>query len=326
MEWRKLGDILVSWGKVTEPQLQAGLQQQREQAIGRRIGEILAARGWITEREIALAVSEQIKLPVHDLSQAGSIDAGVLSLVPLEYAQSRLLLPVARHDEVLTVAMADPFDRRAVHDLSSLTGMQIGVVIGLESEIRAVLRARWRALDTDPSAAGAFSPVHREKVSSSASGAISADGHESWSEQNVGPGSAGPVPALARMCVLVVDDSPTILRVLQAVLVAQNCEVITAKDGLDGFETAHQRTPDLIVTDTMMPRMDGFALVRNLKENAGTRGIPVIMLTSSDEAASEERALRLGAEDYIAKTLEPEQLLARVIGAVNRLRRIGERP
>lgn len=326
MEYRKLGDILVSWGKVTEPQLQAGLQQQREQAIGRRIGEILAARGWITEREIARAISEQIKLPVHDLSQSGSIDAGVLSLVPLDFAQSRLLLPIAHHDEVLTVAMADPLDQQALHDLASLTGMQIRVVIGLESEIRAALRARWSAIETDPSASGAFSPLRREKVSGAASGAMSAEEHASSSEQRVGQGSARPVPAVARMRVLVVDDSPTILRVLQAVLAAQNCEVITAKDGLEGFETAHQRAPDLIVTDTMMPRMDGFALLRNLKEHAGTREIPVIMLTSSDEAASEVQALRLGADDYIAKTLDPEQLLERVIGAVNRLRRIGERP
>src|SRR3989304_921267 len=232
MESRKLGDILVSWGKVTEPHLQAGLQQQREQAIGRRIGEILAARGWITEREIALAISEQIKLPVHDLSQVGSIDAGVLSRVPLDFAQSRLLVPIAHHDEVLTVAMADPLDRQALHDLASLTGMEIRVVIGLESEIRAVLRARWRALDTDPSASAAFSPVRREKASGSGSGAVSADEHEPSSEQSAGPGSAPSAPAVARMRVLVVDDSPTILRVLQAGLAAQNCEVITAKDGL----------------------------------------------------------------------------------------------
>src|SRR3989304_6569393 len=110
MESRKLGDILVSWGKVTEPQLQAGRQQQREQAIGRRIGEILAARGWITEREIALAISEQIKLPVHDLSRIGSIDAGVLSRVPLDFAQARLLVPIADHARGLTGAMAAPPD------------------------------------------------------------------------------------------------------------------------------------------------------------------------------------------------------------------------
>lgn len=326
MGYRKLGDILVSWGKVTEPQLQAGLQQQREQAVGRRIGEILAARGWIAERDIALAISEQIKLPVHDLSQIDSIEAGVLSLVPLDFAQSRLLLPIAHHDEVLTVAMADPLDQQALHALASLTGMQIRVVIGLESEIRAALRAHWSAIETGPSASGAFSAVRREKVSSSASGATIADEREPRSEQSVAPGSAQPVPAVARMRVLIVDDSPTILRVLQAVLVAQNCEVITAKDGLEGFETAHQRAPDLIVTDTMMPRMDGFALLRNLKEHAGTRQIPVIMLTSSDDAASEVKALRLGADSYIAKTLEPGQLLERVIGAVNRLRGISERP
>lgn len=133
-------------------------------------------------------------------------------------------------------------------------------------------------------------------------------------------------PPVARLRVLVVDDSPTIQRVLQAVLEAQNCEVITANDGLEGLEKAQQLAPALIVTDTMMPRMDGLALLRSLKEHAGTRRIPVIMLTSSEESGSDVQALRLGADEYIGKTLDPEELLERVIGAVNRLRRIGERP
>lgn len=316
----------MSWGKVTEPQLQAGLQQQREQAIGRRIGAILAARGWITEREVALAISEQLELPVLDLNQPGSVDRDVLMLVSTNYAESRLLLPVARQGEVLTVAMADPLDQQALDDLTSLTGLQIRVVIGIESEIRAVLRARSRAIDADSSASGGFSPVRREAMVSSTDGVRIPQEREPRSEQSAGPGSPQSSRAVARTCVLVVDDSPTVLRVLQAVLEAQHCEVITAKDGLEGLEQARHRVPDLIVTDTMMPRMDGFALLKLLKEHAGTREIPVIMLTSGDEARGEVQALRLGADDYIAKTLEPAQLLERVIGAVNRLRRMDEGP
>jgi len=117
---------------------------------------------------------------------------------------------------------------------------------------------------------------------------------------------------IARDRILVIDDSPTVVRMVQEYLEAENFEVVTARDGIEGLEKVYAEAPDLIVTDAMMPRMDGFTLVKKLKEHLSTRQIPIIMLTSREETASEVQGLELGADDYIKKPLEPERLLVRI--------------
>jgi type IV pilus assembly protein PilB len=117
---------------------------------------------------------------------------------------------------------------------------------------------------------------------------------------------------IARDRILVIDDSPTVVRMVQEFLEAEDFEVVTARDGIEGLEKVYAEAPDLIVTDAMMPRMDGFTLVKKLKEHLSTRLIPIIMLTSREETASEVQGLELGADDYITKPLEPERLLVRI--------------
>ena len=117
---------------------------------------------------------------------------------------------------------------------------------------------------------------------------------------------------IARDKILVIDDSPTVVRMVQEYLEAEDFEVVTARDGIEGLEKVYAEAPDLIITDAMMPRMDGFTLVKKLKEHLSTRLIPIIMLTSREETASEVHGLELGADDYIKKPLEPERLLVRI--------------
>src|SRR5262245_33100218 len=90
--------------------------------------------------------------------------------------------------------------------------------------------------------------------------------------------------------VLVIDDSPLVLHLLRSVFEGENYDVLTAEDGHDGFEKVRRFRPDLIVTDTVMPGVDGFALVRKLKEDRETGYIPVIMLTASDTPPAENAA------------------------------------
>jgi twitching motility two-component system response regulator PilH len=87
--------------------------------------------------------------------------------------------------------------------------------------------------------------------------------------------------------VLIVDDSPSVLRLLQFVLESEKYEVVTADDGAAGLEKVREQPPDLIVTDSIMPGIDGFALMRTLKEAEPTRDIPIIMLTSENPAQSD---------------------------------------
>jgi CheY-like chemotaxis protein len=116
-------------------------------------------------------------------------------------------------------------------------------------------------------------------------------------------------PGASRSCVMVVDDSPTALCLLQAAFENANYDVVSACDGLEGLRKIQERCPDVIVTDSVMPGLDGFAFVRRLRESAATRAIPIVMLTS-------DAGVRLAAESgprpdrVIAKSAEMEPLIS----------------
>jgi len=112
--------------------------------------------------------------------------------------------------------------------------------------------------------------------------------------------------------ILIVDDSPENLHVLGELLRPQY-RVLASISGESALRVAGGRPkPDLILLDVMMPGMDGYAVLAQLKENPVTRGIPVVFLTALAAAAEEERGLQLGAADYITKPIQPAVVLARV--------------
>ncbi|MGC5333261.1 SpoIIE family protein phosphatase [Micromonospora sp. DT62] len=111
--------------------------------------------------------------------------------------------------------------------------------------------------------------------------------------------------------VLVVDDNAD-LRAFLASLLAPHHRVVVAADGREALDRIAERVPDLVLTDVMMPRLDGFGLVRALRADRRTAGLPIIVLSAraGEEAAVE--GLRTGADDYLAKPFSSEELLARV--------------
>jgi CheY-like chemotaxis protein len=108
---------------------------------------------------------------------------------------------------------------------------------------------------------------------------------------------------------LLVDDSPTVLSLLQLVFEGDNYEVATSRDGMEGLEKVRHWKPDLIVTDSVMPNIDGFELLRILKSDPATREIPVIMLTGSDQA-DPTQAARLQPDALASKSADWSELLA----------------
>jgi CheY-like chemotaxis protein len=113
---------------------------------------------------------------------------------------------------------------------------------------------------------------------------------------------------VSRPRILVVDDSETVLRIVEAAL-CSDYDVVTALDGEEGLEKARQLAPDLIVTDSLMPRLDGFGLLRTLQAYPATRSIPAIVLTSEE---SEERRPAPGDVQpcaIITKSIDPAPLL-----------------
>jgi DNA-binding response OmpR family regulator len=117
---------------------------------------------------------------------------------------------------------------------------------------------------------------------------------------------------MASARVLAVDDSPTILEMIKAILIAGGYEVITASDGKEALETARAEKPDLILLDVMLPTLDGYRVCRLLKFDQNYKSIPIIMLTAKTEEQAMATGLRTGANQYLTKPVEPERLLAAV--------------
>ncbi len=133
---------------------------------------------------------------------------------------------------------------------------------------------------------------------------------------------ASTLPIEQRTTILVVEDQPEVRRFVANCL-APEYRVIEAQDGQSGLAKAHRDLPDLIVSDIMMPGLDGMALSRRLAADPVTSSIPVILLTARTELDDEIEGLRAGAIDYITKPFAPELLIARVrrlLGYARRLR------
>jgi putative two-component system response regulator len=120
------------------------------------------------------------------------------------------------------------------------------------------------------------------------------------------------MPSKDRFTILLIDDSAEILDTLSATL-RPDYSVLAARNGLTGIDIASRLPqPHLVLLDVMMPDLDGYAVLARLKENPLTRDIPVVLLTSLNDPASEEYAFEMGASDYISKPLVPNVLKARV--------------
>jgi DNA-binding response OmpR family regulator len=118
--------------------------------------------------------------------------------------------------------------------------------------------------------------------------------------------------------VLVAEDSSTIRRLVTARLKADGYEVIEAADGEEALRLAREGIPDVLVLDKVMPKLDGFEVIRALRDDHRTSGIPVVMLTERTSEEDVLDGLSLGVEDYMPKPFSPHELSARVKRALLR--------
>jgi DNA-binding response OmpR family regulator len=125
--------------------------------------------------------------------------------------------------------------------------------------------------------------------------------------------------------ILVVDDDPDILEAISMILDSQGYDVVTARDGVEGLANLKAEKPDLLVLDLLMPKMDGFAVCKELQDSrwAKYKDIPILILTSVREDASRRRyeletGLELDVDDYVEKPVAPDTLLERVGRLVKR--------
>jgi CheY-like chemotaxis protein len=129
--------------------------------------------------------------------------------------------------------------------------------------------------------------------------------------------------AVAAPYVLVVDDNHIAIKMLRRYLERQGYEVGEAHDGIECLEQVAQRLPDAIVLDVMMPNLDGYATVQQLRSNPQTAHVPVVIVTALNDVSNQLRAIEAGADDFLGKPVEERLLIAKVklLVTISRLRK-----
>lgn len=115
-----------------------------------------------------------------------------------------------------------------------------------------------------------------------------------------------------RKTILLCDDDPLLVDLVQYRLASRGWDVVVARDGGEALERLAEQTPEAIVLDAMMPVVDGYELLRRLRSEPRTAATPVIMLTARKQESDVVRALELGASDYMVKPFIPAELVARL--------------
>jgi DNA-binding NarL/FixJ family response regulator len=111
---------------------------------------------------------------------------------------------------------------------------------------------------------------------------------------------------------LLIDDDPNLILLVKDYLEFRGYEVVTAENGQEALDVLDKDTPDMIICDVMMPQMDGYSLVEHVRKNPRTSWIPVLFLSAKGQSQDRVKGLNTGADVYMVKPFEPEELVAQV--------------
>lgn len=122
----------------------------------------------------------------------------------------------------------------------------------------------------------------------------------------------------AKRKILLIEDDAFLSGMYETKLTLENFEVVTAEDGEKGVKTAKEVLPELILLDIILPKMDGFTVLKLLKENEETKKIPVILLTNLGQKEDVEKGIALGAKDYLVKAhFMPSEVVNKIRDALS---------
>ncbi|RMF27348.1 MAG: DNA-binding response regulator [Cyanobacteria bacterium J083] len=111
---------------------------------------------------------------------------------------------------------------------------------------------------------------------------------------------------------LLIDDDPNLILLVKDYLEFRGYDVATAENGIEALEILEQKIPDMIICDVMMPEMDGYAFVQHIRQDSRTNKIPVLFLSAKGQSQDRVKGLNEGADVYMVKPFEPEELVAQV--------------
>ena len=287
---KRFGEILVEARVISEGTLARALENQRTSK--QRLGKVLEEMGVVTERDIAAALARQFGCKtVADIAKA-TFSEELLALIDSDAAMTKMVFPLKIDGKTLYLAMVNPLDMETIDNLSFKTGFNIVPCVTTPTEIHRAVKRHY------------FNIFHQIELAA----------HE--------PGVVLELPPEVRpsqqteWTILVVDDQDLDRTAMVAALQNGGYRLLEAANGMDGLKLAMQHNPHLIVSDMVMPRMDGYDLFRMLQANPQSAHIPVIAVSARSGVEEEAQLLDMGCCDFIAKPVNPLRLLARVKNAL----------
>ena len=219
--------------------------------------------------------------------------------------------PAEAQSRMRTVVVVRSAQQRIAVHVDEVLGNQEVVVKNLGPQLSRLPGLAGMTLLASGAVALIYNPValatlYGDEARASTHAALQRGADASAPAQATAARSGLPVAPL----ILVVDDSLTVRRVTQRLLVREGYRVTLAKDGLDALERLAEEVPQVVLSDIEMPRMDGFDLVRNLRADARWRALPVIMITSRIAEKHRDHAAELGVDHYLGKPYSEEDLIA----------------
>ncbi|MFE4104734.1 response regulator transcription factor [Almyronema epifaneia] len=124
---------------------------------------------------------------------------------------------------------------------------------------------------------------------------------------------------------LLIDDDPNLILLVKDYLEFRGFKVVTADNGREALDLLEHQTPDMIICDVMMPEMDGYAFVQHVRDNQQTSWIPILFLSAKGQSQDRVKGLNTGADVYMVKPFEPEELVAQVESSLKQAARLAQR-
>ena len=121
---------------------------------------------------------------------------------------------------------------------------------------------------------------------------------------------------------LLIDDDPNLILLVKDYLEFRGYDVMTAENGREALEVLDRKVPDMIICDVMMPEMDGYSLVKHIRQESRTNTIPVLFLSAKGQSQDRVKGLNEGADVYMVKPFEPEELVAQVESSLKQIKRL----
>ncbi len=243
--------------------------------------------------------------------ETGSYTLGDRSLLFFWFG-ALLQLPPSSHEagRMRSIVVVRSAQQRIALHVDEVLGNQEVVVKNLGPQLARLPGLAGMTLLASGAVALIYNPVALATLyGDSARTAMQAARHAARTQQPFVAANNEPAVRLAPL-VLVVDDSLTVRRVTQRLLVREGYRVQLAKDGMEALERLAEVRPEVVLSDIEMPRMDGFDLVRNIRGDTRLRDLPVIMITSRIAQKHRDYAAQLGVDHYLGKPYSEEDLLA----------------